>query len=637
MFVICAAAMPMVFKAPKTTLKAESVSQGTKPRAKPRHKKHSTSLKQPFVSSSETAKGGSSKRPTGSKTGYLKRKKESSSAMDSNPSQTSASTQVVAEMHKEDLQATGDSNSLGVTIDERANPQLSSGMPTFNLNEPIFSSSFIIHSESASGYDASADSTAKADPGLSAPNDFIPHQQGVDEGTKNTSFDHISAGTDPHVLADQTKSVSKELETVLTQPILGKGSSSIARQVVEEEASKTIKLEDLEKLVSHVQPRFKDLDSPKDDPIIVVDDSDEDEEEDKDEKLELEKNTAEADLLRAQPSFPNMGQFNELMAIASKKTKDDSVPSTGQAGTQPAKGEKNANQATISQLFKKSCKECKPDQTKIKTNTTTYNTNHSSSHHNHRNSNAISFSLKSTKNSSQPEGGYIRKDKGKKALSSEKVGKESTDNDYDDDETHVTGSMVESSRIMKEKDKAKRKSEVRKEELVDLLGPESPITLKVPNFKASDLHIGEWGEVMNACPNRTRKGWTTIYDQIRSRMDYIHTTEAELGINLDIPLSKQDPLDKLNDLANKKRKHVDDIHDYFKANKRLKQDFVTIEDMKDFSNTMLYSVQEIFFRRHQGPRLDDHARTFSSLLLAEVDKRNLNPLKQMGTIEQLRQ
>nr|GEX82419.1 hypothetical protein [Tanacetum cinerariifolium] len=40
---------------------------------------------------------------------------------------------------------------------------------------------------------------------------------------------------------------------------------------------------------------------------------------------------------------------------------------------------------------------------------------------------------------------------------------------------------------------------------------------------------------------------------------------------------------------------------------------------------------------HQGPGLDDHARTFSSIMLAEVDKRKLNPLKQMMTIEQLRQ
>ncbi|GKE43070.1 hypothetical protein Tco_1470354 [Tanacetum coccineum] len=310
-------------------------------------------------------------------------------------------------------------------------------------------------------------STAKADPGLSAPNDSIPQQQGIDKGTKSTSFDHISAGTNPHVLSDQTKSVSEGFETVLTQPITGKGASSIARQVEEDKASRTIKLEVLEKLVSHVQPSFKDLDSPEDDHIIVVNDSDKDEEADKDEvhattndetenassqkhKLELEKNKAEAEaaLLRAQPSFPNMGQLNELLvnslqtkfskilsahdfssslptelkeppskfneltkelkglkkqvhnleiqllgelkeiptkledftktvtsltsqvtelkilqwelpaeflsmpthdeAIASKKTKDASVPLPGQAGTQPAEGEKNINQATIS-------------------------------------------------------------------------------------------------------------------------------------------------------------------------------------------------------------------------------------------------------------------------------------------------
>ncbi|GJW01083.1 hypothetical protein Tco_1556334 [Tanacetum coccineum] len=149
-------------------------------------------------------------------------------------------------------------------------------------------------------------------------------------------------------------------------------------------------------------------------------------------------------------------------------------------------------------------------------------------------------------------------------------------------------------------------------------------------------------------------------------MDYLRTTEAELGIDLDRPLSEQDPLDRLNDLANKKRKHAYDIHDFFRANKRLKssvqykdhpagtmlnepvlgmllfnsyhrQDFVTIEDLIDFSNTMLYTVQGIFFRLHQGLGLDDHARTFSSLLLAEIHKRNLNPLKQMRVIEQLRQ
>ncbi|GKA70234.1 retrovirus-related pol polyprotein from transposon TNT 1-94 [Tanacetum coccineum] len=107
MLAVCNTVVPNVPKAPKPSSNAKRDPQGTKPGAKPGHKKHSTSLTQPSVSSSEATKGRSSKRPTSSKTGHLKRKKESSSAMDSNPSQTSASTSVVAEMHKEDQQATG--------------------------------------------------------------------------------------------------------------------------------------------------------------------------------------------------------------------------------------------------------------------------------------------------------------------------------------------------------------------------------------------------------------------------------------------------------------------------------------------------------------------------------------------------
>ncbi|GJU27753.1 hypothetical protein Tco_1166374 [Tanacetum coccineum] len=247
-------------------------------------------------------------------------------------------------------------------------------------------------------------------------------------------------------------------------------------------------------------------------------------------------------------------------------------------------------------------------------------------------------------------------------LSSEDVKKESTDSDFDNDETHVARLMVEYSRIKKSKkfdfitedgkhihlteEQINQQKKIKEEVKAKAAKRKSkgPITLKVyredgtreiiPNFKASDLHLGEWREVMIACPNRTRKGWTTIYDPIRTRMDNIHTTKAELGINLDIHLSEQDPLDKLNDLANKKRKHADDIYNYFKANKRLKSS-VQYED--HLAGTVLNElVLEIFFRRHQGPGLDDHARTFSTLLLVEVDKRNLNPLKQMRVIEQLR-
>ncbi|GKC40278.1 hypothetical protein Tco_1052662 [Tanacetum coccineum] len=229
-------------------------------------------------------------------------------------------------------------------------------------------------------------------------------------------------------------------------------------------------------------------------------------------------------------------------------------------------------------------------------------------------------------------------------MSSKDAEEEGSESDPDDtihltgkDHVYLTKEQIKEQKRIEESTKAKAaKHEVEYDKYYDkmlnrrgksritncnVLTRKGPITLKVykeddtneviPNFKASDLHLAEWKEVVQACPNRTGKGWTTIYENIKTRMDYLHQTEAELGINLNKHLSEQDPLDKLNELAKKKRKNANDIHDYFKANKRLKL--------------------------HQGPELDDHARTFSSPLLAEVDKRNLNLLKQMKTIKQLRQ
>ncbi|GKG26639.1 hypothetical protein Tco_0402342, partial [Tanacetum coccineum] len=60
--------------------------------------------------------------------------------------------------------------------------------------------------------------------------------------------------------------------------VTSEARANLQLSIEEEEASSTIKLEDLAKLVSNVQPGFKDPDSPEDDPVFVVDDSDEDEE-----------------------------------------------------------------------------------------------------------------------------------------------------------------------------------------------------------------------------------------------------------------------------------------------------------------------------------------------------------------------
>nr|GEW33446.1 hypothetical protein [Tanacetum cinerariifolium] len=116
------------------------------------HQEGLRSIKQALKNIMDGKRSGSSKAPTSSKTGHSKRRKESSSTMDSNPSRPSVSTPVDTEMHKEDQQATDGLTSLGVTSEERANPQLNS------------------------------DFTAEANPGLFAPNDYVLPQQGMDEG-----------------------------------------------------------------------------------------------------------------------------------------------------------------------------------------------------------------------------------------------------------------------------------------------------------------------------------------------------------------------------------------------------------------------------------------------------------------------
>ncbi|GKD47353.1 hypothetical protein Tco_1271998 [Tanacetum coccineum] len=90
-------------------------------------------------------------------------------------------------------------------------------------------------------------------------------------------------------------------------------------------------MEDLSKLVHNVKTDFIDLESPKDEPIIVVESKREKEEEDKTKeihatshnetkdssnyKLEQLKNKAEAKVafLTAQPSFPNVAQLTKLL------------------------------------------------------------------------------------------------------------------------------------------------------------------------------------------------------------------------------------------------------------------------------------------------------------------------------------
>ncbi|GJW47194.1 hypothetical protein Tco_0078840 [Tanacetum coccineum] len=114
-----------------------------------------------------------------------------------------------------------------------------------------------------------------------------------------------------------------------------------------------------------------------------------------------------------------------------------------------------------------------------------------------------------------------------------------------------------------------------KNELVDLLGidivtQEDGTAEVIEKFKASDLQLAEWREVVQACPDRKEKGWKTIYELIKTRMEYLEQTEKELHIDFNKSLQEQDPLDELNDLANKKRKRTGDSTDHSRSSKKHK-------------------------------------------------------------------
>ncbi|GKA94018.1 hypothetical protein Tco_0816004 [Tanacetum coccineum] len=352
---------------------------------------------------------------------------------------------------QKDQQATGGPKSLGVSGEERANPQLSSGMLAFNLNKPIFTTSFIVHSESASRCDASADSTTEA------------------------------ACYGSYLL-------------------LKKGASSTAKQGEKEEASNTIKLKDLAKLVPNVQPNFKDLDSPEDDPINMDDDSDEDKEDEahtttnvetKDtsipksssprssqiqeltnkvlilqsqkHKQELEKNKAKAEaaLLKAKSSFPNVKQLNELLVKSlqfefskilsahdfsnSLPTEMKDLPSKFNELNEEIKGLK----AQVHKLEIKPPKELKEIATKLEAFTKTITTQVESTQAKLKTLDALpSLLLNVTR--ALNKFAQVLESTSSKDVDQKEAEKESTNSDSDDDvETHVTSSMVESSRIKK--------------------------------------------------------------------------------------------------------------------------------------------------------------------------------------------
>ncbi|GKC00179.1 hypothetical protein Tco_0986315 [Tanacetum coccineum] len=428
--------------------------------------------------------------PQGKKPVAKKKETQSSLAKDKSPIHPSPPTPVVGEMHKEAQQAAGDPTSLGATSEEGAHPQLSRG------------------------HDASVDSTTEADPGLSASNYSIPTQQDQAKSARDwLKTAHTDSGTNEESKADDiSKKIKLEDLSDLYLPSLLLTPYKMSQSLFQMRVKRKRKLQKIKTLMlllmiikelkKHVQDM--EIELPRDLKEIPT-------------KLKTFTSTVfslssqVAELKNIQWELPvefqaqvssvqkkiktldslssilnkvtdTLNRFSTVVENASGAT-TKGVPSAVQATALPAEEEKNTNPATTD--VEPNLHNELVDLLGIDIMTQYYN---------------------------------------KKLL-------------YD-----------------KYYDKMLKRRKSSKIINCDVLTQKGPITMQVymedgtveviSNVKFSDLHLAEWKEVVQACPDRKEKGWKTIYGLIKTRMEYLDQTEKELEIDFNKPLKEQDPLKK---------------------------------------------------------------------------------------------
>ncbi|GKC16385.1 hypothetical protein Tco_1013167 [Tanacetum coccineum] len=477
-----------------------------------------------------------------SKTGQSKKETQFSSTKDKSPSHPSPPTPVVGEIHKEAQQATDGPTSLGATSKEGAHPQLSSG------------------------HDALADSTAKADPVLSAPNNSIPTQQ------------------------DQTKSDGDGLKTTHTD-------SGINEESRADDISKKIKLEDLSDLLKDTRSTFFTLDSPQDEPIIVSDESEEEEEvaKDKDthafshnsQKDELEeqkaKDEAEVASLKARPSYPDINQLTNLL-LPSKFTE--------------LSGEIKELKKHVQDMEIELPVDLKEIPTKMENFTSTISS--LSSQEKLKTLDSLPSLLNKVTNTLNRFATVVENASGATTKGVPSTGQatalpteeeKNTNPAITDDELNLYDELVDllgidvvtqyyNKKLLYDKncDKMLKRRKGNKITNCDVLTQKGPISLKldredgtseaISNIKVSDLHLAN-GE----------------------RMEYLDQTEKEPKIDFNKPLKKQDPLNELNDLANTKRKRTGDSTNHSRSTKKHKS---SVQHEEEFE--LLKFLQRQLFR-----------------------------------------
>ncbi|GJZ92651.1 hypothetical protein Tco_0664716 [Tanacetum coccineum] len=516
---ICNLDVPMDSKAPKPSSQTEEVPQGKNPGAKSglRRKKSS---KHTSKSKTEASK---------SKTGQSEKETQSSSAKDKSPSHPSAPIPVVGEMHMEAQQAAGGPTSLGATSEEGAHPQLSSG------------------------HDALIDSTTEADPGNSTPNDSIPSQQ---DQTKSARDGLKTAHTDSDE-SEEEEEVDKDKDTHATSHDVPEDTSI--------PHPPSPKLAQIQELMAQARPSYPDINQLTDLLVTSL-------------KPEFSKILASHDFASCLPiklkEIPS--KFTELsgeIKELKKHVKDMEIELLGDLKNILTKQETFTS--TISNLTSQVAElknikwelpaefldlpsQVSSVQEKLKAFDSLPSLLNKVTDPLNRFATMVEHASRATTKVVLSAG---------QATAPPAEGEKNTNPATTDAELNLYDELVDllgidvvtqyyNKKLLYDKycDKMLKRRKSSKITNYDVLTQKGPISLKV----------------VQACPDRKEKGWKTIYGLIKTRMEYLDQTEKELKIDFNKPLNEQDPLNELNDLANKKRKRTGDSTNHSRSSKKHK-------------------------------------------------------------------
>ncbi|GKB12810.1 zinc finger BED domain-containing protein RICESLEEPER 2 [Tanacetum coccineum] len=332
MMAICTANGPKEFQAPASTLQTEE---------------------------SAPIFGPLSKEAFEAPKGQSKKKKKSTTANDKYLSQPSASTLVIAEMHKEAQQATSGQTSLEVTGEVRSDPQLNI-VVLASTTEPIFTTSTILHSES----DTEADAPVFSD------DEEIKMEDLTELVQKTTAsfMDLESPENEEPIQVSSEDEAAMETET--------KDTSSQTIKLEEEKPADEAKAANLKAQlsiqISFIPTDLKELPTKFEAVNGTMDDNGAEYVEkleidvpadlkgilDKLVELQTSISALTTRVFDAIPDIMNkvatsLNKFADAISSVSHKAENSSVPSAGQADTHPAEREKITNQATITQLFQR--------------------------------------------------------------------------------------------------------------------------------------------------------------------------------------------------------------------------------------------------------------------------------------------